>query len=191
MRKQRFDMGGRIPILLFVLFIIAMATNTATISNNWGKTQISTNLADITNYRAGTYPVSGITDKICMGSTVATNKGIIIDDNIKVSVDLDKANVYKINFYDNTVSVIDNSTKNVIATIPVGKNPIGLEISQDGSKLYTANSGSYDVSVINTATNTIIEVLPAKGKPVGIGITPDGKVYVIVSHPRCVERQLL
>ena len=69
MRKQRFDMGGRIPILLFVLFIIAVATNTATISNNWDKTQISTYLADITNYRTGIYPVTGITDKICIENT--------------------------------------------------------------------------------------------------------------------------
>ncbi|MGB9927810.1 MAG: YncE family protein [Methanosarcina sp.] len=168
-----------------------MATNTATISNNWDKTQISTYLADIANYRTGTYPVTGITDKICIGNTGEANKGIVIDDDIKVSVNLDKANVYKVNFYDNTVSVIDNSTKNVIATIPVGKNPIELEISQDGSKLYTANSGSYDISVINTTTNTVMDTLPAKGKPVGVGTTPDGKVYVIVSHPRCVERQLL
>jgi YVTN family beta-propeller protein len=40
------------------------------------------------------------------------------------------------------ISVIDVSARTVVATIPVGKRPRGIRLSQDGSTLFVALSGS-------------------------------------------------
>src|SRR5690606_39229664 len=40
------------------------------------------------------------------------------------------------------LSVIDGATREVLATLPLGKRPRGLKISPDGKLLYVALSGS-------------------------------------------------
>ena len=40
------------------------------------------------------------------------------------------------------LSVIDVASQKVIATIPLGKRPRGVQVSPDGSKVYVALSGS-------------------------------------------------
>jgi YVTN family beta-propeller protein len=54
----------------------------------------------------------------------------------------DQVRVYVSNERSNDVSVIDPATNRVIATIPVGKRPRGLQLSRDGRTLYVALSGS-------------------------------------------------
>ena len=79
-----------------------------------------------------------------------------------------------------TVSVIATATNTIIATIPVGRDPIGVAVSRDGSKAYVADDlipGT--VSVIDTATNTVTATIPVGGGPVSAAVSPDGsKVYV-------------
>ncbi|HWZ13646.1 MAG TPA: beta-propeller fold lactonase family protein [Mucilaginibacter sp.] len=80
---------------------------------------------------------------------------------------------------NNTVSVVNTLTSSVIATIPVGKNPVGVSVSGDGSRVYITNSLSNTVSVINTATNVVIATLPVGINPFGISVSPDGsRAYV-------------
>src|SRR5215510_1687369 len=54
------------------------------------------------------------------------------------------------NFTDNTVSVVDTSSGNTVATIPVATGPHGMAISQDGSRVYIAGDGSSSLNVIDT-----------------------------------------
>lgn len=102
------------------------------------------------------------------------------------------------NGVDNTVSVVDLSTKTVKAKIPVGQTPVGEAITPDGSKVYITNSATHSVSVISTASNTVTAIIPlvdfttgigyiksdfdyvpVAGRPEGIAVSPDGKkVYV-------------
>lgn len=80
---------------------------------------------------------------------------------------------------NNTVSVVNIITNSIVATIPVGKNPVGVSVSADGSRVYITNSLSNTVSVINTATNAVIATLPVGINPFGISVSPDGsRVYV-------------
>ncbi len=92
---------------------------------------------------------------------------------------------YVTNFSDNSVSVIDTATPQmVIATItlPVGSNPIGVAITPDGMQAYVTNSISSTVSVIDTATPQMVIAtitLPVGSNPIGVAITPDGmQAYV-------------
>ncbi|AKB28648.1 cell surface protein [Methanosarcina siciliae T4/M] len=86
---------------------------------------------------------------------------------------------YITNEGSNSISVIDVSTNKVVATIPVGSNPVGVAINPDGTKVYVANDHSNDISVIDTATNAVIATVSAGSSPQGIAVSPDGKtVYV-------------
>ena len=90
-----------------------------------------------------------------------------------------------------------NGFGTVIATVPVGINPVMIAVLQDGSQAYVANSGNGttqgSVSVINLTTNSVVATLPAQtagtteldsvihGHPNWIAATtgtPTGKVYV-------------
>ena len=86
----------------------------------------------------------------------------------------------------------------VLATIPVGINPVVIAALADGSQAYVANAGNIaagipgSVSVINLLTNTVIATLPGSnstnpndtlihGHPNFLAVsngTPTGKVYV-------------
>ena len=57
--------------------------------------------------------------------------------------------IYVANFNDNTVSVIDGATNVVIATIPVGINPAGVDVNPLTDRIYVANRLSDTVSVID------------------------------------------
>jgi YVTN family beta-propeller protein len=88
-------------------------------------------------------------------------------------------NAYITNIGDNTVSVIATATNTVIATIPVGRFPLGVAVTPDGSKVYVTNADSNSVWVIDTATNTVTATIPVGSEPFGVALTPDGsKVYV-------------
>ncbi|MBW4043678.1 MAG: YncE family protein [Acidobacteria bacterium] len=98
------------------------------------------------------------------------------------------------NYDSNTVSIINvaldvfgNDSPNfgqVLATIPVGKNPSSVTILGDGSRAYVANEGDGTVSVINLTTFTVQKTIPVNGHPRSIVSTynaPIGKVYTVAT----------
>ena len=82
------------------------------------------------------------------------------------------------------MSVIDTTTNQVVATIPVGDNPRAVAVTPDSTRAYVANAGSQagldTVSVIDTNTNTAIgSPITVGDNPQGIAITPNGlRAYV-------------
>ena len=60
----------------------------------------------------------------------------------------------------------------VIATIPVGNDPIGVAVSPDGTRAYVTNNINDTVSVIDTATNTVTATIPVGDHPVRGGGQP-------------------
>jgi YVTN family beta-propeller protein len=56
--------------------------------------------------------------------------------------------------------VIARSGNTVVATVPVGINPIGVAVTPDGKHAYVAIDSSNTVSVIRTATNTVVANIP-------------------------------
>jgi YVTN family beta-propeller protein len=79
---------------------------------------------------------------------------------------------YVANSSSSTVSVIATSTNTVVATIPVGANPLMVAITPDGTRAYVTNVSSGTVSVIDTATNTVVATIPVGVNPIGVAITP-------------------
>jgi YVTN family beta-propeller protein len=90
--------------------------------------------------------------------------------------------VYVTNYEAHTVSVIDSSSNQVVATIPTGDDtgPYTVAITPDGRTAWVVNYDSGTLISIDTATNQIV------GAPIaipehsyGIAITPDGsRAYI-------------
>lgn len=70
----------------------------------------------------------------------------------------------------------------VLATIPVGRQPVMVTVLQDGTQAFVANYADSTVSAINLQTNTVTATIPVAGRPIWIASTtgtPTGKVYVV------------
>ncbi|MCB1875738.1 MAG: beta-propeller fold lactonase family protein [Chromatiales bacterium] len=96
--------------------------------------------------------------------------------------------LYVANAADDTVSVVNLTSETVVATIPVGNNP--MDVAAGDTKVYVANFGDNTVTVINAATNTVTASVLVPGFSAGIAMNPaqsrvyvsqhmDGFVYVI------------
>ena len=73
--------------------------------------------------------------------------------------------MYIANFGSNTVSVISSLTNTVVATIPVGSNPLTAVYAPANRDLYVMNRFSTFVSVIDSSTNTVIINIPVGQGP--------------------------
>jgi YVTN family beta-propeller protein len=70
----------------------------------------------------------------------------------------------------------------VLATVPVGHDPVMVSVLQDGTRAYVANYADSTVSVVSLTTNTVTATIPVVGRPIYIAATqgtPTGKVYVV------------
>jgi YVTN family beta-propeller protein len=86
---------------------------------------------------------------------------------------------YVPNGEEDTVTVIDTSTNLTVATVPVGRYPVGAAVTPDGASVYVSNYLGATVSVIDTATNTVKATVSTGATPHGIAAVPDGtRVYV-------------
>jgi DNA-binding beta-propeller fold protein YncE len=94
----------------------------------------------------------------------------------------------------------------VLATVPVGVNPIMVAALGDGTRAYVANAGvaglpcspnglpqagytTCTISVVNLTSQTVTAVIPINGHPAYIAATtgtPTGKVYVV-----CKDSQVM
>ncbi|MBD1363655.1 gliding motility-associated C-terminal domain-containing protein [Mucilaginibacter sp. ZT4R22] len=87
--------------------------------------------------------------------------------------------IYTANNNGNSVSVINSGDNSIVATIPVGQNPIRTIVSPDGTRIYVMNGGGNSVSVIDWLTNTVIATIPVGQSPVYMSMSPDGSwIYV-------------
>lgn len=79
------------------------------------------------------------------------------------------------------VSVIDTSTLAVIASVPVGIDPVGVAFHPAGGTAYVANSGDDNVSVIDVATHTEIDTVVVGAFPTGVAADPNGDLIWVAN----------
>jgi YVTN family beta-propeller protein len=78
-----------------------------------------------------------------------------------------------------TVTAFDGATGRVLATVPVGKAPMGLAVPRGTNKLYVGNEGSNSVSVISVPRREVIATINVGSRPHHMYASPDGsRVYV-------------
>ena len=98
-----------------------------------------------------------------------------------VAANLEGTRVYVACYAEKKVYIIDTSTHEVIAEIPMGSGdiPTGVAVNQPGTRLYVTNQGSNTVSVIDTSDHSIIATVPVGNSPYGVAVNPSGtRVYV-------------
>ncbi len=98
--------------------------------------------------------------------------------------------LYIANERDGTVSAIDTASNTVVATIPVGINPVGIAVTPDSSRAYVANLTSGTLSVIDTASNSVTGSITIGFQPNGIAIgktPPSPLVAAVLPGSRSVQ----
>ncbi|KIO54626.1 hypothetical protein [Flavobacterium hibernum] len=93
----------------------------------------------------------------------------------------DGTKAYIANGDDNTVSVINTATKQVTATVAVGKNPVGAWTGTD-ARMYVDNEDGQSISVINVATDAVGQTIDLGFMP-GIASHNGNKKELWVSDP--------
>lgn len=104
--------------------------------------------------------------------------------------------LYVSNEDSGTLSVIDTSALEVVATVPVGKRPRGVRVSPDGARVFVAVSGSPKcppsvpdeecakrvadkaldgIAVVDARTRRKVAVLPGGSDPEQFDLSPDGR----------------
>jgi YVTN family beta-propeller protein len=87
----------------------------------------------------------------------------------EVTFSNDGSMAFVTNGMDNTVSCINPNSKTVIATIPVGKNPVGAWTGSD-NRMYVDNEDGQSVSIIDVKTLKVVET-------VALGFMPGYAAY--------------
>jgi YVTN family beta-propeller protein len=90
--------------------------------------------------------------------------------------------LYVPNEWDSTVSVINNATNSVVATIPVGGTPDTVAIRPDGAFAYVACESGV-VSVIDTASNTVVSTINVgSGAADVVAFSPNGTLAYVTHY---------
>jgi len=81
-----------------------------------------------------------------------------------------------------SLSVIDAEHNRVVATIPLHRQPLSIDLDAKGDFAYVANSGSNTVSVVDLRSRREIAQIPAGDRPDAAAIAPDGKTLVVADR---------
>jgi len=90
--------------------------------------------------------------------------------------------VYVSNEKDNTISVIDGESFEVIDTITVGERPRGIVLSPDGKTLYICTSDEDHVEVYDLETKKLLHSLPSGPDPELMALDSDGRMLYIANE---------
>ena len=91
-------------------------------------------------------------------------------------------NLFVTNRYSNNVAVIDSSTNQVVAAIPVGTFPIRIAMTPNRLKAFVSNGHSGSISVLDTVAHTTTATIPVSRSPGESAITPDGRRLFVLDQ---------
>lgn len=109
--------------------------------------------------------------------------------------------IWVTNEKDDTISVIDVETLEVVRTVPTGERPRGITFAKDHSVVYVCASDSDAVQVIDPASGEILHDLPSGEDPEQFALHPDDRhlyianeddaiTTVVDTHTRTVVAQI-
>ena len=89
------------------------------------------------------------------------------------------------NYANAAIKVISTTTRQVVATIPVGKEVNGVIALNN--RVYAAATGKNEVWVINSTTDAVETVIPVASQPNAIEVDANGKLWVLCSSGNLVR----
>ena len=90
--------------------------------------------------------------------------------------------IYVTNEKDDTISIIDVKSLEVVKTINVGERPRGITISKDKKHIFICASDSDTVQVMDIATGKILHELPSGLDPEQFALHPNNKLLFIANE---------
>jgi len=81
-----------------------------------------------------------------------------------------------------SISVIDAEHNTVVATSPLHRQPVSIDLDADGNLAYVANSGSNSVSVVDLKGRRETAQIGVGEEPVAARLAPDGKTLVVANR---------
>lgn len=109
-----------------------------------------------------------------------------------VDVNSSGTRAYVINRYDTdniyiggpipgVIKVIDTTNNSVIASIPVGNDPLGIVVNKAGTRVYVVGDGNV-LYTIDTTTNSVINSVYVGFRPWGIAINSTGSLVYVANR---------
>ncbi|GMV83288.1 MAG: hypothetical protein AMXMBFR7_44720 [Planctomycetota bacterium] len=89
---------------------------------------------------------------------------------------------YVTNFGGDGVSVIDPSSKRLVAHVQTGSKPHGVAIAPDGTAVYVSNEGDGTVSLIDPRKNEVTGTIEVGKAPNQIDVSADGRHLFVTLH---------
>ena len=113
---------------------------------------------------------------------VSVRESITVADEVALSVDPASTGpfAYVGAQGDDSVTVVDRSTRAVAAKIPVG-NPFALATRPGGAEVYVGRGGDGAVAVVDVATNTVVATITGFRGTIDMEFRPDGNTAYVSS----------
>lgn len=141
------------------------------------------------NYREYVYVANGGSDTVTVLDVVnlRLDRELAVGQHpVAIAASPTRNEIYVVNEggagANGSVSVIDAEHNTVVATIPVRRQPLSIDIDSEGARAYVANSASNSVSVLDLKARREIAQLGAGEGPVAARIAPDGKSLVVANQ---------
>jgi len=80
-----------------------------------------------------------------------------------------------------TVQVVDLGTSKLVASIPVGSNPMGIAFSPVNPRAYVSNTDDGTVSIIDTSSNSSTDTISVGPTPMGLAVSPNGRQLAVAT----------
>jgi PQQ-dependent catabolism-associated beta-propeller protein len=90
--------------------------------------------------------------------------------------------IFVSNEKDNTITVLDGKTFDILKTVAVGARPRGIVLSRDGKSLYICTSDADHIEVADLASLKVIRILPSNPDPEFLALSHDGKTLYVANE---------
>ena len=89
--------------------------------------------------------------------------------------------IFVASYNSSSVSVISDSTNQIVATIEVGPSPNGVAYDPGNGRIFVSNYNSTSLSVVADSNNTVIANVPLQKQPQGMAFD-SGKDELFVTY---------
>ena len=141
------------------------------------------------NYREYVYVTNGGSDTVTALDVVdvRVDRELPVGrDPVAVAASPTRNEIYVVNSSaagaNGSISVIDAEHNMVVATIPLHRQPVSIDLDAAGARAYAANSGSNSVSIVDLKARREIAQISAGEEPVAARLAPDGKTLVVANR---------
>lgn len=141
------------------------------------------------NYREYVYVTNGGSDTVTVIDVVnvRVDRELQVGSNpVAVAASPARNEIYVVNEgaagANGSISVIDAEHSAVVATIPLHKQPVSIDLDAKGDLAYVANSGSNSVSVVDLKARHEVAQIGAGEEPVAAHISLDGKTLAVANR---------